>query len=227
MACARGPARELAQSTFVATTSTFLSLSLLTLAYITDETRKETTKDTSRLCIAFAIVSIASVHYLFMWTLRGECGSPPNLRYSDWFLTLPLMALEFALVRRVPSKNAAIAVAASAAMVLLGAWGERSLPSRYTAALLGSGLLAVVIYSIFWSSVAHKPRKEQTTPSWAMRLLIGVWVLYPIVYLMSPSLMQDAAYNCLDLISKGGLCALVLYLSSPAPLPADKRTHPG
>ena len=51
------------------------------------------------MLVAALITGIAAVHYFYMreqWT--AGLGSPTELRYIDWILTVPLMVVEFALL---------------------------------------------------------------------------------------------------------------------------------
>ena len=54
------------------------------------------------MLVAALITGIAAVHYYYMRDQWAEgLGSPTELRYIDWILTVPLMVVEFALLTGV------------------------------------------------------------------------------------------------------------------------------
>ena len=54
------------------------------------------------MLVAALITGIAAVHYYYMRDQWADgLGSPTELRYIDWILTVPLMVVEFALLTGV------------------------------------------------------------------------------------------------------------------------------
>ena len=74
------------------------------------------------MLVAALITGIAAVHYFYMreqWT--AGLGSPTELRYIDWILTVPLMVVEFALLTGVGMRKL---FWASVVMLVAGYFGE-------------------------------------------------------------------------------------------------------
>mgnify|MGYP005739540955 FL=1 len=74
------------------------------------------------MLVAALITGIAAVHYFYMreqWT--AGLGSPTELRYIDWILTVPLMVVEFALLTGVGMRKL---FWASVIMLVTGYFGE-------------------------------------------------------------------------------------------------------
>ena len=74
------------------------------------------------MLVAALITGIAAVHYFYMreqWV--AGLGSPTELRYIDWILTVPLMVVEFALLTGVGMRKL---FWASVIMLVTGYFGE-------------------------------------------------------------------------------------------------------
>ena len=74
------------------------------------------------MLVAALITGIAAVHYFYMreqWV--AGLGSPTELRYIDWILTVPLMVVEFALLTGVGMRKL---FWASVVMLVAGYFGE-------------------------------------------------------------------------------------------------------
>ena len=83
------------------------------------------------MLVAALITGIAAVHYYYMRDQWAEgLGSPTELRYIDWILTVPLMVVEFALLTGVGMDPNLFWL--SVVMLVTGYIGESGLSSWWT-----------------------------------------------------------------------------------------------
>lgn len=159
--------------------------------------------------LGVAVCVIALVHYLFM-TLGGSSDGL-SLRYSDWFLTVPLLVLELGAVASSSSRPA-VNVLLAVAMLALGA-ASLGFPAGggvFWALTAASFLcLALLARNLFW-----RGKKQQDTPSrrWAM-FFFALWPLYGFLHLLPQgATLQQTGYNYLDLLTKAGFGLTVALL---------------
>ena len=96
------------------------------------------------MLVAALITGIAAVHYFYMreqWV--AGLGSPTELRYIDWILTVPLMVVEFALLTGVGMKKL---FWLSVVMLVTGYFGESGVTGMLDAQTWG----AVSGLAYFW-----------------------------------------------------------------------------
>ena len=88
------------------------------------------------MLVAALITGIAAVHYFYMreqWV--AGLGSPTELRYIDWILTVPLMVVEFALLTGVGMRKL---FWASVVMLVAGYFGESGVTGVLDAQIWGA-----------------------------------------------------------------------------------------
>ena len=177
------------------------------------------------MLVAALITGIAAVHYFYMreqWT--AGLGSPTELRYIDWILTVPLMVVEFALLTGVGMRKL---FWASVVMLVTGYFGEAGI-GPLDAQLWGlvSGIAYFAIVAEIWFGGASKLAKsaggnvESAHKMLCKFVLIG-WAIYPIGYMAGTdgwysgifsglAGQMDVIYNVGDAINKIGF-GLVVY----------------
>ena len=190
------------------------------------------------MLVAALITGIAAVHYYYMRDQWAEgLGSPTELRYIDWILTVPLMVVEFALLTGVGMGSLFIA---SVVMLVTGYIGESGLIAGGPA--LWGGISGA---AYFWMAYevgaltrikvpyqgavgeALASAKGKIPAAGAMLqwfVLVG-WSIYPLGYLLGTAdgmwyagiepllggLPMDIVYNIGDAINKIGFGMAVWY----------------
>ncbi|MFD2550752.1 bacteriorhodopsin-like [Bizionia sediminis] len=174
------------------------------------------------------ITFIAAVHYFYMkdyWSAHME--SPTFFRYVDWFLTVPLMCVEFFLILKVAGAKTSLMwrlIGLSVIMLITGYLGEAVFTNQ--AELWGgiSGVAYFVIVYDIWLGKAKKLAvaaggdilKAHKILCWFV--LVG-WAIYPLGYMLGTegwytSIIGtgsvDIVYNIADAINKIGF-GLVIY----------------
>ena len=88
------------------------------------------------MLVAALITGIAAVHYYYMRDQWAEgLGSPTELRYVDWILTVPLMVVEFSLLTGV---GMAKLFWLSVGMLVAGYFGESGVTGMLDAQTWGA-----------------------------------------------------------------------------------------
>ena len=190
------------------------------------------------MLVAALITGIAAVHYYYMRDQWAEgLGSPTELRYIDWILTVPLMVVEFALLTGVGMGSLFVA---SVIMLVTGYIGESGL-------LAGGpwlwGLFSGVAY--FWmayevgaltrikipiqgavgEALANAKGKIPAAGAMLQWFVLVGWSIYPLGYLLGTAddqwyagiepllggLPMDIVYNIGDAINKIGFGMAVWY----------------
>jgi bacteriorhodopsin len=167
------------------------------------------------LTVAALVTGIAAIHYFYMrgvWIDTQQ--SPIVFRYVDWLLTVPLQIVEFYLIL------AAIAVVraalfwklmiASLVMLIFGFLGEAGLMNYWVGFLIGMAGWLYIIYEIFAGEASQISAAQGTEASKtafnALRLIVTVgWAIYPIGYIVEPSMGAGAlniVYNLADFVNK-------------------------
>ena len=191
------------------------------------------------MLVAALITGIAAVHYYYMRDQWAEgLGSPTELRYIDWILTVPLMVVEFALLTGVGMGSLFIA---SVVMLVTGYFGESGVTGVLDAQWWG----AISGAAYFWMAYevgaltriklpyqgavgeALASAKGKIPAAGAMLqwfVLVG-WSIYPLGYLLGTAdgqwyagiepllggLPMDIVYNIGDAINKIGFGMAVWY----------------
>jgi bacteriorhodopsin len=167
------------------------------------------------LTVAALVTGIAAIHYFYMrgvWIDTQQ--SPIVFRYVDWLLTVPLQIVEFYLIL------AAIAVVraalfwklmiASLVMLIFGFLGEAGLMNYWVGFIIGMAGWLYIIYEIFAGEASQISAAQGTEASKtafnALRLIVTVgWAIYPIGYIVEPSMGAGAlniVYNLADFVNK-------------------------
>ncbi len=196
----------------------------------------------SVMAVAGIICAVACFHY---WRMSGiyieglaslfdgqgnriegaEIGTfPTAYRYIDWFITVPLLLLEFPLLLGLGSRGKSLFrnLTIGSVFMLLFAWiaeesalGSASWWSFYLISCAAWGYIVYVLYTQVSQRIAEAPAAIARSAS-IMRLFILVgWVIYPIGFLMALAgpggeSMREIFYNVADVINKVGF-GLVCY----------------
>ena len=182
------------------------------------------------MLVAALITGIAAVHYYYMRDQWAEgLGSPTELRYVDWILTVPLMVVEFALLTGVGMTKL---FWLSVVMLVTGYFGESGVTGVLDAQLWGA--ISGAAYFAMAYEVGCLRVFSDTAPSGAVGdalasakgkipsagrmlqwfVLVG-WAIYPLGYMMGTDgwytgfvaglpLDMDIVYNIGDAINKIG-----------------------
>ena len=207
-------------------------------AYFIGIGRKETNTTTRRFCTIITAASIiAMIAYLVMAlgygdtavTSGGETYTVHWVHYASWALTTPLILFALALVAEGTRRTIAALVGFDVSMILLGlvtALTGRGLAGLDTQTLqfvlLGASFIAYL--AVFGLLIRPLSREAaQQSPEVAMlfsmlrNIVIVLWVFYPIVWLLGPSVLDLIpaaitllAYLVLDLLVKIGFGVLLL-----------------
>ena len=149
---------------------------------------------------------------------------PTAYRYIDWFITVPLLLLEFPLLLALGDKAKGLfrnLVLGSVAMLAF-AWiaeesavGSRAWWTFYLISCAAWGYIVYVLYTQVSRRIAEAPPSIARSAS-LMRLFILIgWVIYPIGFLMALAgpggeSIREICYNVADVINKVGF-GLVCY----------------
>ena len=183
----------------------------------------------SMLVVAL-ITGIAAVHYYYMRDQWAEgLGSPTELRYVDWILTVPLMVVEFSLLTGV---GMAKLFWLSVGMLVAGYFGESGVTGVGNAEIWGlaSGLCyfwmayEVGALRVFGGgmpsgavgeALASAKGKIPAAGKMLQWFVLVGWAIYPLGYMMGTDgwysgmvsglpLDMDIVYNIGDAINKIG-----------------------
>ena len=196
------------------------------------------------LLVAAIVTLIASLNYALMSTVWLTSGvSPMELRYLDWFLTVPLLCLQFFLLLDAagaqPSRGMVWRlVGASVWMLGLGYVGQVVDPDQ----TILWGAVSTLGYAaiLFEMSLGEANRLSNTgtddrvkhTYDLLFRFLFIGWAIYPLGYMtmpgnflsrLHPVLPVDVMYNLGDVVNKVGFGLAVWSLAksrSAAAVPA-------
>ena len=165
---------------------------------------------------------IAFIHYLRMRKIWDDKHKDlVSTRYSDWFLTCPLLLFEFYILMewiKVDGQTnklsvdkglglpIVISMIATLSMLLCGFLSELYPKQKWEFYGLGFGCL-LVLFSVLYM-IDKKRKKDKSVPQWPW-IFIGIWVLYGAAYLMEN---RDLFYNILDLIAKGAFAMCIALL---------------
>ena len=182
------------------------------------------------MLVSALITGIAAVHYYYMRDQWAEgLGSPTELRYVDWILTVPLMVVEFALLTGVGMRKL---FWASVIMLVTGYFGESGVTGVLDAQTWGfiSGAAyfymayEVGCFTVFTGSgpqgdvgtaLANAKGKIPAAGRMLQWFVLVGWAIYPLGYMMGTDgwytaavsglpLDMDIVYNIGDAINKIG-----------------------
>lgn len=182
--------------------------------------------------LAAAICGVAGFHYvlaIFEWRAAylfdGTVYRPSehpfinSARYADWFITLPMLAIQILFIAELPRRKAirigVQLVVASLAMLALGYPGEVS-NDRDTKLffLVVAALPLLYVVFLLWVQLTRSlDRQHYRAGPWvsnARMVLLGSWLLYPVAYLFPVfgfdtgwgEALRQTFYGVADLISK-------------------------
>jgi bacteriorhodopsin len=125
-------------------------------------------------------------------------------RYTDWFVTTPLMLVSMAVYYVYESgkqftiekyrKSLVQMFVANFVMLLVGFLAEKGRMDRSVA--LGIGFAA---FGFVFKKLYDEFRTDESDQLY--KLLTSVWALYGVAFML-PDVQKNIMYNCLDLISK-------------------------
>lgn len=204
------------------------------------------------MVVAGVICAVACFHY---WRMSGiylegvarlfdaqgnripgaEIGTfPTAYRYIDWFITVPLLVLEFPLLLGLSAKGKGLfrSLGIGSVAMLLFAWiaEESTLGSGawwgfYLVSCLAWAFIVYVLYTQVSGRIAEAPASIARSAK-LMRLFILVgWVIYPAGFLMALAgpggeSFREIFYNIADVINKVGF-GLVCYAGIKALADSD------
>jgi bacteriorhodopsin len=166
--------------------------------------------------------------------------TPTALRYIDWTLTVPLMAVEFYLLTKpFGAKGSTLfkLIVGSAAMLIFGFIGETSgIDNNIMWGVLSTLGYLYIVYEVFAGDVA-KLTKESNSPAlkqaiYLLKIFITLgWSIYPIGYMVLPGNLLsgvfevksiDLFYNIADAINKIGFGLVIYWLATSETVKARK-----
>ena len=170
------------------------------------------------ITIAGLITGIAFIHYMYMrqiWVI-GEMST--LYRYIDWFITVPLIMLQFyfvlSAVKKVPIRIFWKLLIGSIIMVCGGYLGEASyIINAMTGFIIYMVGWIYILYEVFSGEagmiVAKSGNKPLVTAFGGMRMIIIIgWAVYPLGYMFGyltggiDSNSLNLIYNAADFINK-------------------------
>lgn len=210
------------QTTTQLATVALLSTSLTQAIAATCATKR---KDIVSNAAGSVACGIAFIHYT--WLSQPGCDSMA-VRYSDWFLTLPILLFDVLLIGGVDLVEnkwlSALCVALLLAMVVAG-WGavrsHRAHPNdrRRYFIWLGVGFACLLtVYYIVFSLFDHPLTSSETLPMVTMFFFL-LWAAYGLVAALPRHILDESAtqraYDVLDIGSKAvfGMAVAVNVLS--------------
>lgn len=187
--------------------------------------------------LAASVNFVAALHYYFIMNAREKtCQSPTqdkvvhSLRYSDWFVTLPIMTIDVMWLASCATNgtefhiNSYWTAALMALVVLLGANSKLGqLNTRFSEVLfaVSSCCFFVVVFNITLPVANSFPISDskRSADATASLLFTSVWVAYPAYEIVSRSgvvisYVDDFAFAVLDAVSKVGLALYVSWRST-------------
>ncbi|MEC7181403.1 MAG: bacteriorhodopsin-like [Bdellovibrionota bacterium] len=171
------------------------------------------------LTIAGLITGIAAWHYFYMreaWMLTGG-QSPTEIRYVDWFITVPLQIVEFyvilAAVTTVASGLFWRLLVSSTVMLVAGYLGETQAMNVTLAFVIGMAGWLYIIYEIFAGEASKVNAASGNASSQkafnTLRLIVTIgWAIYPIGYAIgylgsgADAGTMNLVYNLADFVNK-------------------------
>lgn len=171
------------------------------------------------------ITGIAGIAYLMLSLLALDAlpfeAAESTIRYTDWFLTTPLII--YYLGRMVDVRSAVLggALGLNAAMILTG-YGAIVVDSQIQLALIAvsaicfAGLVFLLLRP-FTEAIQNSPSQSQRLFRSLRDLTVFLWAIYPFAFVLSPEVLgvlQAIDYNfvvaVLDILTKAGFVSILL-----------------
>ena len=127
-----------------------------------------------------------------------------NLRYTDWFISTPLMLLVLCLVLGMENKTKVtfpvfmLVLLFNFAMLSFGYIGQLNIIKKPLANILGF-VAFFLLFGYIWKVFMNKRKTKQSKLIYG--LFIVLWAFYGVVYLCKDT-TKIISYNILDLIAK-------------------------
>jgi bacteriorhodopsin len=125
------------------------------------------------------------------------------LRYTDWFITTPLMLFSFILILTLNSNisininDIIIIIILNWVMLSFGYIGEKKIITKINADILGS----IPFFILFWLIYKKYVKGQNITNYILFGIYFIIWSMYGIIYLLDEGSMNQL-FNILDCISK-------------------------
>jgi bacteriorhodopsin len=172
--------------------------------------------------VSILVLIIAAYHYFNMqnkWI--NNKSNPVIYRYMDWFITVPLLIIEFYVILNVET-NIPISIfykllIASVLMLLFGFLGELNIIDRVSGFILGSIFWVYIVYQILYGELQqYKKKINNKTVNFIYNnlkwIIIVGWAIYPLGYILNNTDM-NLVYNIGDFVNKI-LYALIIWYGS-------------
>ena len=186
------------------------------------------------LLVAALVTLIAGMNYVLMSAMwLTSHVSPAEFRYLDWFLTVPLICLQFYLLLEASGTRPGSGmlwrlVGASLWMLAAGYVGQEMDPGESVIwGAISSLGYAFVLFEISFGEARYLSRhgddpRAQKTFDLLFRFIFIGWAIYPLGYMTNPDnllsgwrsfLNVDAIYNVGDAVNKIGFGLVVWNLA--------------
>ena len=172
--------------------------------------------------VSILVLIIAAYHYFNMQNKWIDNKSNPVVyRYMDWFITVPLLIIEFYIILNVetniPRSIFYKLLIASILMLLFGFLGELNIIDRVLGFVLGSIFWVYIVYQILYGELQqYKKKINNKTVHFIYNnlkwIIIVGWAIYPLGYILNNTDM-NLVYNIGDFVNKI-LYALIIWYGS-------------
>lgn len=185
------------------------------------------------LTVSGLVTLVAATHYFYMRDVWIATGSTPTVyRYIDWFITVPLLMIEFYLILSAVTK-VSIGIfwrllVGTIVMLVGGYVGEAGMMGATPGFIVGMVGWAYILYEIFIGE-ASKVSATQAPPSVrsafnTMRWIVTIgWAVYPLGYFVgyltgapteSSMANLNVIYNFADFVNKIGFGLIIWSVAS-------------
>ena len=190
------------------------------------------------ITVAGLVTGVAFIHFMYirnLWVITGD--APIIYKYIEWFITMPLLSIQFYLVLSTSRKISSIIfwklLIAALVMVSGGYAGE----AGYIVPFLGFIIWMVgwifILYEIFAGDagkfITRLSNTYLITAFETMRIIVTVgWTIYPLGYIFGyltggiDSNSLNVIYNFADLINKIAF-GLVIWSAAVASTSGSRR----
>ena len=212
----------LKQDDFVGISFWIISMALVaSTAFFFLERDRVVAKWRTSLTVSGLVTLVAAVHYFYMRDVWVTTGSTPTVfRYIDWFITVPLLMIEFYLIlsaiAKVPAGVFWRLIIGTLVMLIGGYLGEAKYMEVESAFVLGMLGWAFILYEIFLGEAskinAHSAPHSVQSAIKVMRLIVTLgWAIYPLGYYFGYLTGQNPVnsanslniiYNLADVLNK-------------------------
>jgi bacteriorhodopsin len=159
------------------------------------------------------VCTVAYLHYEWMRT-SSDVNTVTTLRYSDWFITLPLLFFECVLLSGIDiQEHLPIILLCISLIELMLVMGRLSITDRckaYKQWLLLSGFICLGICVTLFLSIIPS---FNHTGSIISIIFIASWFAYGVFSFRQNSHESSIGFNILDLLNKAGLGMIVALLT--------------